>query len=68
MTKLILAWHLITGTVCTYPDVDGTKLYAIHLQDNTCIEHAYKSEVLQWIKTKEFQYDDTLEDKVLPQP
>ena len=62
LTKLIFALYLLTGTVTPQQDVDGRETYTIFLEDGTCIEHAYAGEVLKWIETGSFQYDETLED------
>jgi|Laugrespbdmm15sd_2_1035082.scaffolds.fasta_scaffold41186_1 hypothetical protein len=63
MTNLIFCWFLIIGTVKPQHDVDGRQTYTIN---SIAVEHAYRGEVLQWIETGSFQYDETLEDKVLP--
>lgn len=55
MHTILLAFYLLTGKV---EKVDG--LYTLHLDDNTVIEYAYKGEVLHWIDTGEFQYNDFL--------
>ena len=36
--------------------------YTIFLEDGTCIEHAYSGEVLEWIETGSFHYNEDLED------
>ena len=64
LTKLIFVLYLLTGTVTPQDEHEGRKTYVIFMKDNTCIEHAYKGEVLHWIETGSFQYDETLEDKV----
>lgn len=62
ITKLIFVLYLVAGTVNHQSDVDGRETYTIQQADGTCIEHAYKGEVLQWIETGSFHYDETLED------
>ena len=61
MSKIILLWYLINGTVECDRDPNGTKIYTIKSIEVT---EAYKPEVLNWIKTDVFEYDETLEDKV----
>jgi hypothetical protein len=63
LVKLIFSWYLLTNviTVEIYPD--NKKVYHIHSIETY---HAYKPEVFNWIKTGEFVYDDTLDDKVIP--
>ena len=64
LTKLIFALYLWTGTVTPQDEHEGRKTYTIHEKNGTCIEFAYKAEILNWIETGSFQYDETLEDKV----
>jgi hypothetical protein len=41
-------------------DIDtGNAMYTIHLPDTT-IEYAYEGEVMQYLKTGQFQYNDFL--------
>jgi hypothetical protein len=54
MVKIMLLIHLLTGKV---EKVDG--LYTLHL-DETTVEYACKGEVLAWIETGKFHYDDNL--------
>jgi hypothetical protein len=62
LTKLIFALYLLTGTVTPQDEHEGRDTYAIFLEDGTCIEHAYKGEVLNWIESGSFQYNEDLED------
>lgn len=62
LTKLIFAAYLLTGTVSPQDEHEGRITYIIYLQDDTCIEYAYKGEILNWIETGSFQYDEDLED------
>jgi hypothetical protein len=65
MTKLIFIWYLINGTIQPIQnDNDGEKMYNIHLKkEQKVIEYAYKNEVINWIETKEFEYDDYCQGK-----
>lgn len=62
LTKLIFVFYLCTGTISHQADVDGRDTYTIRQADGTCIEHAYKGEVLEWIETGSFHYNEDLED------
>jgi len=55
MSKLILLMYLLTGKV---EKVDG--LYTIHTTENSVIEYACEGEVLLYIETGVFEYDDNL--------
>jgi hypothetical protein len=65
MTKLIFIWYLINGTIQpTQESVEGERMYNIHLKkEQKVIEYAYKNEVINWIETKEFKYDDYCQGK-----
>lgn len=43
---------------------EGVDMYLLRLPNGTVIEYAYKAEILEYIETGEFHYDDTLEDGV----
>jgi hypothetical protein len=62
LTKLIFALYLLTGTVTPQDEHEGRETYTIFLEDGTCIEHAYAGEVLEWIETGSFHYNEDLED------
>jgi hypothetical protein len=55
MSKLILFFYLLTGKV---EKVDG--LYTIHTTESSVIEYACEGEVLEYIETGVFRYDDNL--------
>ena len=55
MSKLILFMYLLTGKV---EKVDG--LYNIHTPESSVIEYACEGEVLAYIETGVFRYDDNL--------
>ena len=43
--------------------MDGRTIYTIHTK-STHIKYAYKAEVLQYLKTGVFVYDETIDDPV----
>jgi hypothetical protein len=55
MSKFILFIYLLTGKV---ERVDG--LYTIHTSESSVIEYACEGEVLEYIETGVFRYDDNL--------
>jgi hypothetical protein len=59
MLKALFVWYVITGVVVPNGDVDGRKMYDIPSER---IEYAYKGEVMLWIETKEFKYNEDLTD------
>jgi leucyl aminopeptidase (aminopeptidase T) len=61
MAKLIFAWYLITGTVQYQQTMDGHKQYALFFKDGKVVDYAYKAEILEYIETKTFEYNEDLE-------
>ena len=61
MKTMIFMFLLLNKTVVpTHQLVDDKKTYHIKI-DNEVIEYAYKEEVYNWIKTKKFEYDESIE-------
>ena len=64
--EIIFDYYLETGKVVAHEDNEYDKLerpmYTILIDDITAIDYAYKGEVLYWIRTNEFKYDDFLKD------
>ncbi len=54
MTKLIMLFYLISGRI-----QESNDLYVVHTETST-YEFACKGEVLRWIETGEFVYNDSL--------
>lgn len=62
MKALVFYWWLLNGTVIpTGEQHEGQKLYHVLVDKNTAIENAYKGEILNYIKTGTFVYDDFYE-------
>jgi hypothetical protein len=59
--KLLFAIQLQSGIIVPSNVLDGKTIYAI---PRDCIEYAYKQEIVQYLRTGVFTYDDTLDDKV----
>lgn len=63
MYIIIFRLYMLLGIVRPQDDVDGRTIYTIHTK-STHIEYAYKAEVLQYLKTGVFVYDETIDDPV----
>jgi hypothetical protein len=63
MYILIFRLYIVLGIVQPQDDVDGRTIYTIHTK-STHIEYAYKEEVLRYLETGVFTYDETLDDSV----
>lgn len=53
--------QLHTGIIIPTDDVDGRTIYSM---PSAGIEYAYKAEIIQYLETGVFSYDETLEDPV----
>lgn len=61
MSYLIFYIYLLIGTVVPMNETnDGRELYYIK-EDNTVIEYVYKEEILEYIETGTFEYNDFLD-------
>lgn len=61
MSKLIFLWWLLNGTITPAGEHEGHKMYTVWFADGKVADYAYKGEILNYIKTKEFVYDEELE-------
>ena len=68
MSKSIFIWMLATGVVQPMNEEhEGHELYILCIENDEsdepptiCYEHAYEEEILYYIETGEFQYNDFL--------
>ena len=61
IAKIMFILQLHSGVIIPTNDVDGRIIYSI---PTVGIEYAYKSEIIQYLETGVFTYDETLDDKV----
>ena len=61
VAKLMFILQLHSGFIVATDDVDGRTIYSIPSKD---IEYAYKSEIIDYMQTGVFTYDETLDDPV----
>jgi len=61
IAKLMFVLHLHSGFIVASDDVDGRTIYSIPSKD---IEYAYKSEIIDFMQTGVFTYDETLDNPV----
>jgi hypothetical protein len=61
VAKLMFILHLHSGFIVATDDVDGRTIYSVPSKN---IEYAYKSEIIDFMQTGVFTYDETLDDKV----
>ena len=61
ITKLMFTLKLYSGVIVPSDDVDGRTIYSI---PSAGIEYAYKAEIIQYLETGVFTYDETIDDPV----
>jgi hypothetical protein len=59
--KLTFIIKLYSGIIIPTDDVDGRTIYSI---PSAGIEYAYQAEIIQYLETGVFTYDETLDDPV----
>jgi hypothetical protein len=63
IAKLIFTWMLLKGSMIEQMPVDNRKTYILWVNDSTFVDGAYKGEVLNWLRTGTFVYNEDLPDK-----
>lgn len=59
VAQLMFILNLHSGIIIPDGDVDGRRTYSI---PSANIEYAYKAEILQYLETGQFNYNEDLED------
>jgi hypothetical protein len=59
--KLMFTLKLYSGIIIPTDNVDGRTIYSI---PSAGIEYAYQAEIIQYLETGVFTYDETLDDPV----
>lgn len=57
--KIIFIWYVVTGVITPTDNVDGRKIYTLKIEDKI-IEYAYKGEILEYLETGTFEYNEKL--------
>ena len=60
MNTLIYLWYLITGTVVYQQEMDGRNQYALFFPDGKVVDYATKAEIMEYIETNTFEYNEDL--------
>jgi hypothetical protein len=60
MNTIIFLWYLITGTVVYQQEMDGRYQYALFFPDGKVVDYATKAEIMEYIETKTFEYNEDL--------
>jgi hypothetical protein len=59
IAHLTFVLQLHTGVIIPTDDVDGRTIYSI---PSAGIEYAYKAEIVQYLETGKFNYDEDIQD------
>lgn len=63
MAKIIFLFYILIGRVIPMDEQVGSrKTYVLNFKDGTCVEYAYRQEILEYIESGTFEYDDTLDE------
>ena len=60
MNTLIFLWYLITGTIVYQQEMDGRNQYALFFPDGKVVDYATKAEIMEYIETNTFEYNEDL--------
>jgi hypothetical protein len=65
MKTLLFVWYLMNGTLIPQKEIDGDWTYRIVFSTpDECfgkeVDYAYKEEVMEWIETGTFEYNEDL--------
>jgi hypothetical protein len=63
IAHLTFVLQLHSGVIIPTDDVDGRTIYSM---PSAGIEYAYKAEIIQYLETGVFTYDETIDDPVDP--
>jgi len=62
MKTIIFIWYLVSGTVVPQDKVEGRQTYALFFEDGKVVDFAFKAEILEYIETGTFEYNEDKED------
>jgi hypothetical protein len=62
IAKTVFVWLLLTGQVKYQQTMDGRKQYALFFEDGKVVDYATKGEIVEYIQSGTFEYDEDLED------
>jgi hypothetical protein len=62
MKTIIFIWYLVSGTIVPQDKVEGRQTYALFFEDGKVVDFAFKGEILEYIETGTFEYNEDRED------
>jgi hypothetical protein len=61
MSKIVFMWWLLNGTITPAGEHENHKLYTVWFKDGKVADYAYKGEVINYIETGVFEYNESIE-------
>ena len=59
MAHILFYFYILIGTVIPmHEEHEGREMYVLKFQDGSVAEHCYKGEIIEYIQTGTFEYDD----------
>lgn len=59
MNAVIFYFYLLVGRVIPMHELhEGRDMYVLKFKDHTAVEHCYKEEILEYIETGTFEYNE----------
>jgi hypothetical protein len=60
MKTIVFYWMMLKGSIIPQGDNDGRKMYALKFPDDKVVDYAYKEEILNYLETGTFYYDEDI--------
>ena len=61
IAKTVFIWLVLTGQVKYQQTMNGHKQYALFFKDGKVVDYAYKAEILEYIQSGDFEYNEDSE-------
>ena len=61
MKTIVFYFMMLKGSIIPQGDNDGRKMYALKFPDGKVVDYAYKEEILNYIETDYFYYDEDMD-------
>lgn len=60
MKTIVFYWMMLKGSIIPQGEHEGRKMYALIFPDGKAVDYAYKEEILNYIETDSFYYDEDI--------
>jgi len=62
MKTIVFYWMMLKGSIIPQEKHEGRKTYALIFPDGKAVDYAYKAEIIDYLKTGTFKYNEDLRD------